>query len=415
MNEQLIVKNFGPIKDATVDFKRVTVFIGPTGGGKSTLAKLAAMFNTQIKYHGPIHPNNLKSFNTRSYWTDESRITWRTKQYNNIDNNTKDGQTIISLLNIENNDNDVIMWIDEHQETLKEKIAESAKTDRNTKFRLERLMNEVEVEDYLSAIEMDLLNILKKLTVIRDIYYLPAERVFLPAMEYSWARNIWEDIGLPKFMRFFGNNFSSARDSIKEMPIGFLNTTYKYHNGQDYVKIAESDTLLRLYEAASGFQSIIPLLVLLEYLSRNTGQAQSFIIEEPELNLYPTAQRDLVYWLLQKCTQGDNDLTVTTHSPYVLSALNLALYAGKVATLFPHQRQKVAKIIPEKCWLKADEFSAYHVAGGYVKSIFDNKTGLLSESQLDEVSGHFADVFDQLTNLRVPEKKAPAKAKPAKK
>ena len=44
MNEQLVVRNFGPIKDARVDFKRVTVFIGPTGGGKSTLAKLAAVF-----------------------------------------------------------------------------------------------------------------------------------------------------------------------------------------------------------------------------------------------------------------------------------------------------------------------------------------------------------------------------------
>lgn len=42
MNEQLVVKNFGPIKDATVGFKRVTVFIGPTGGGKNPLAKLAA-------------------------------------------------------------------------------------------------------------------------------------------------------------------------------------------------------------------------------------------------------------------------------------------------------------------------------------------------------------------------------------
>ena len=40
MNEQLVVKNFGPIKDATMDFKRVTVFIGPTGGGKSTLAAI---------------------------------------------------------------------------------------------------------------------------------------------------------------------------------------------------------------------------------------------------------------------------------------------------------------------------------------------------------------------------------------
>ena len=42
MNEQLVVKNFGPIKDVTVDFKRVTVFIGPMGGGKNMLAKLAA-------------------------------------------------------------------------------------------------------------------------------------------------------------------------------------------------------------------------------------------------------------------------------------------------------------------------------------------------------------------------------------
>lgn len=170
-----------------------------------------------------------------------------------------------------------------------------------------------------------------------------------------------------------------------------------------------------LLETASGIQSVTPLLVLLEHLSRNTEQAQSFIIEEPELNLYPTAQRDLVYWLLEKCTKGDNDLTITTHSPYVLSALNLALYANKVAELFPHQRTKVAKIIPAKYWLKADEFSGYHVAGGGVKSIFDSKTGLLSESQLDEVSGHFADVFDRLTDLRVPEKKAPAKAKSAKK
>lgn len=172
---------------------------------------------------------------------------------------------------------------------------------------------------------------------------------------------------------------------------------------------------LKLSETASGIQSVTPLLVLLEHLSRNTEQAQSFIIEEPELNLYPTAQRDLVYWLLEKCTQGDNDLTITTHSPYVLSALNLALYANKVATLFPHQHKKVAKLIPEKYWLKAEEFSAYFVAKGDAKSIFDTKTGLLSESQLDEVSGEFADVFDRLTDLRVPEKKAVAKAKPAKK
>lgn len=53
MNEQLVVKNFGPIKDATVDFKRVTVFIGPTGGGKSTLATCIR----DVYYQRIINPN----------------------------------------------------------------------------------------------------------------------------------------------------------------------------------------------------------------------------------------------------------------------------------------------------------------------------------------------------------------------
>ena len=57
MNEQLTVKNFGPIKDATVDFKRVTVFIGPTGGGKSTLAKLM----TLIKEGDIVHSSDIVS------------------------------------------------------------------------------------------------------------------------------------------------------------------------------------------------------------------------------------------------------------------------------------------------------------------------------------------------------------------
>jgi AAA15 family ATPase/GTPase len=43
MNEKLIVKNFGPIKEAELELKKVTVFIGPQGSGKSTLAKLVAI------------------------------------------------------------------------------------------------------------------------------------------------------------------------------------------------------------------------------------------------------------------------------------------------------------------------------------------------------------------------------------
>ena len=42
--EKLIVKNFGPIKEAEIDLTKYVVFIGDTSTGKSVLAKLIAIF-----------------------------------------------------------------------------------------------------------------------------------------------------------------------------------------------------------------------------------------------------------------------------------------------------------------------------------------------------------------------------------
>lgn len=44
MIEKLIVKNFGPIKEAEIDLTKYVVFIGDTSTGKSVLAKLISIF-----------------------------------------------------------------------------------------------------------------------------------------------------------------------------------------------------------------------------------------------------------------------------------------------------------------------------------------------------------------------------------
>jgi predicted ATPase len=63
-----------------------------------------------------------------------------------------------------------------------------------------------------------------------------------------------------------------------------------------------------------------------------TTQNSQFIIEEPELNLFPETQRDLVYYLLEKCSDQarEHRMTITTHSPYILYALNNCMMAGLV-------------------------------------------------------------------------------------
>ncbi len=154
-----------------------------------------------------------------------------------------------------------------------------------------------------------------------------------------------------------------------------------------------------LLETASGIQSVTPMLVLLEHLSRNTEQAQSFIIEEPELNLYPTAQQGLLNWLVEKCTKGENDLTITTHSPYILSHLNLLLYAYQVAEKYPERREAVAAIVPEASWINPKEFACYQVEHGGVQSLVDAELGLIDNNELDGLSGDAADAFDNLIRL----------------
>ena len=42
--ERLIVKNFGPIKEADIELNKYVVLIGDTSTGKSVLAKLIAIF-----------------------------------------------------------------------------------------------------------------------------------------------------------------------------------------------------------------------------------------------------------------------------------------------------------------------------------------------------------------------------------
>ena len=408
MNEQLVVKNFGPIKDATVDFKRVTVFIGPTGGGKSTLAKLKDIFLYRKNYslgekHEPEHPrfDNLTAYFEHSltnYFSKETLLDYNSRTVSvNYDSGRHfigtDPNIIPPVLSVDELRlvlDEVKEYTDAQQEgVIDEKTRAVTNKLQEIIARLNRTRTKERVREDLPSIVAPI-----------KPWYCPSERVFVSSLEYSWTGLLRDDIGLPKNILGFANNFSISRKSISELDIPFFNVQYIHRNGQDFIQVPGVETLFRLYETASGIQSVTPLLVLLEHLSRNTEQAQSFIIEEPELNLYPTAQQGLLNWLVEKCTKGENDLTITTHSPYILSSCNLLLEAYKVAQQRPELEAEIAAIVPKECWLNPDEFAAYYVADGTVKPITDVRTHLIGTNELDAVSGDISDSFRKLLWLK---------------
>lgn len=400
MNEQLIVKNFGPIKDATVDFKKVTVFIGPTGGGKSTLAKLAAISkNENYSVFGRNRYDAhsfLKDYGLEGYKNKSSTILIVSNFYHKSFYFEKGLVSTYLHPEIEQKHSNIIKDAQERLDKVKNMIESSKLNHKSIINNTNRITKSI--SNSLDVVSKETITYAFNLKPV----YIPSERIFLSSIEYSWAGLMRDDINISKVLLEFANLFSSAKKEVKKIIIPLFNVTYVNVRGQDFIKIPQKKAPIKLLETASGIQSVTPMLVLLEHLSRQKEQAQSFIVEEPELNLYPTAQQGLLNWLVEKCTAGENDLTITTHSPYILSHLNLLLYAYQVAEKHPERADDVAKIVPRESWINPKEFAAYRVEGqkeGGVHSIVNPETGLISYNDLDALAGNSATEFDQLLDI----------------
>ena len=121
-----------------------------------------------------------------------------------------------------------------------------------------------------------------------------------------------------------------------------------------------------------------------------------FIIEEPEMNLFPETQRDLVYHLLNKCLEREgNRLTITTHSPYILYALNNCMMAGLVYDKMDEESKSRLKCDTSK--ISPSDVSIYEIQEGVVKRV-QKEDGLIQDNYFDQQMGKLMDDFYLMLN-----------------
>ncbi len=121
-----------------------------------------------------------------------------------------------------------------------------------------------------------------------------------------------------------------------------------------------------------------------------------FIIEEPEMNLFPETQRDLVYHLLNRCLEREgNRLTITTHSPYILYALNNCMMAGLVYDKMDEESKGRLKCDTSK--ISPSDVSIYEIQEGVVKRI-QKEDGLIQDNYFDQQMGKLMDDFYLMLN-----------------
>ena len=134
-------------------------------------------------------------------------------------------------------------------------------------------------------------------------------------------------------------------------------------------------------------------------------QTIHYVIEELEQNIFPATQVRLVNSLIALCNlKREHSATLTTHSPYILAAINILIFAGRMVEdgIDP---SIIENIVPIESMISPSEIGVYTMENGGVRSIIDKKTGLINQNDLDTASEYNAGIFDKLFNIYIKSKK----------
>jgi len=360
------IKNFGPIKegyhenDGWLHINKVTVFIGNQGSGKSTIAKLI------------------------------STLTWIEKSINRGDIKADmTANTFFKYFEFQNiagyfNDNTIINYLGD---------AYSILYDRNDK--VYPIISKNKSGNY----------------IVPKIMYVPAERNFL-----SVIKNATRVRGLPETLFDFAEELRKSQEFIGnaglELPIN--NVFYRYDDISELSFIYNDEYSINMLEASSGFQSFVPLFLVsknlsnllskddadlnsntvsvsqkirfnneitrislsknfsneqkeIEYkkiLSKYINKAFINIVEEPEQNLFPSSQKNILFSLLEfnNITHA-NKLILTTHSPYLINYLTLAVKAEMVKANLKNEDliKKLDLVVPLKSTVNGCDLVIYQM------------------------------------------------------
>ena len=427
MQSRLIVKNFGPITNVDLELKNVNVFIGPQASGKSALAKLLTICKAPAKFLKNEDSDNFKAFkdvleeyNIQSFLKPGTEI-----QFDSEIHNIKYANGSVAYLpklkleiaeiksSIEAFKNSVLIDIVIHEKI--NKLQEKYKLSLQDWQGIDILdADEIKLDLFQKIVAAA--TEIEELASSRPAVYIPAERSFINIVRGSIASLLLNHAPIPRHILLFASEIEKSL--VNEIDLSFLHEHLMYRNINGEAKIfTNGESSIKLTEAASGIQSVVPLL--LSVLSNDSSnQQRSFVIEEPELNLFPTAQYQLVKILEANrgeahTLEGGAIHTYTTHSPYILSAFNNLLYASKVWNLRgdvnssklnpgrydPEIETKLRAIIPAKSNVQPSVFTAYEIVNGGARSIFDTESGLIVENYIDDATDEMNDDFEALMEL----------------
>jgi predicted ATP-binding protein involved in virulence len=141
---------------------------------------------------------------------------------------------------------------------------------------------------------------------------------------------------------------------------------------------------LDLMQLSDGYKTLLGLVIDLSmrmglanpHLKDPLSAEAVVMIDEVDLHLHPSWQQRVLADLLR--TFSNTQFILTTHSPFVVEALNNHLKRGKLGEL-PTQDKEIDSLIP----LSTSEVRAYLMENGAKHLLIDEETGLVDDALLE--------------------------------
>jgi hypothetical protein BACCOPRO_01415 len=362
MKESIHIQNFGPLRDVRIDdIKPLTVLIGDSASGKSTLMKVIAFMRYMYK------KGNVRAYLKKA----------------NIDAPIRSQPFFKDEL--------------EPMVSLDTEIAYTVHMDSGLMYTVEYNPNENRLTvDYNTGNE-DL--------VFFKESYVSETRSIIPLWSLRGARFPGTNLGYYFNETFRG--FSEATDRIKEQALDYIGMKMevKTEPTRKHFLISSKDGSNKYFElenTSSGIQTSAPLMTIVRYFAHEFSFTNAFrrsvldqlsdedisqfrpeinlkdlkkyihlYIEEPELSLDPKTQCLFINDLIREAFyRGDNKrpddgrqlgLMFATHSPYILNHLNVLLKASYY--------EKARKQDP---YIEPGEIAVYQLHDGEVHSLVED-------------------------------------------
>ena len=438
---KLTVKNFSVIKEAELEFGKVTVLIGPQASGKSLLCKLAYFLGKHAIEEALTHILSQNSSGLSAYLEFKESLTRDFLEWFPFDMWKQEGSlalfessTYRAQISVNMQFGGVEIALSKEFEELFHNLTGLIQQLPHGGADSRRYIAE-QVRAQLYLLQSYTSGSLPSDTFIDRPIYITDGRAFFA--NQSLGFNLVNNPEIDPILKEFSLEISWGGARSPDPILGEEGVRTLHEISREIVRIAGGNVESRNGSArfrrtldgksiplpllSSGTQAMLPMLnVLWQMITEQRGRilfpradnlpgmpdqivlSKGLVyVEEPEANIFPRTQYELVRllaWLSQEW-RLDFSWVITTHSPYILSSFNNLIEATQVATARPELKDEVAKLIPEQYWIKTSDFKAYCIHDGNLESIMDSETGLVSANYLDNVSEVIGVEFDELLRL----------------